>query len=108
MNGADAQYRKPVRGGSFWKGLAIGLGCQAAYLLFVFYLPQSEVRLLGYLLFALVQFVYLYPLAVYFQKRQQGLTSGGLILVGVVSLFGAALWFGYAVYSSTLPSISAN
>ena len=34
--------------------------------------PLPEVRLLGYLLFALVQFTYLYPLAAFFQEAQAG------------------------------------
>jgi hypothetical protein len=97
-----------AEGGSLWKGIAFGLGCQLAYLLFVFYLPASEVRLLGHLLFALVQFTYLYPLAVFFQRRQQGLTSNGIIIVGVVSLLAAAAWFGYSLLHGTLPSLSAN
>jgi hypothetical protein len=107
MNGTDDQVTSAA-GGSLWKGIALGLGCQLAYLLFVFNLPSSEVRLLGYLLFALVQFTYLYPLAAFFQKRKQGLTSNGLMLVGVVSLLAAAAWFGYAVLHGTLSSLSGN
>jgi hypothetical protein len=107
MNGTDDPYN-PAEGGSLWKGIAIGLVCQLAYLLFVVNLPMSEVRLLGYLLFALVQFTYLYPLAVFFQKRKQGLTSNGIIIVGVVSLLVAAAWFGYSLLHGTLPSLSAN
>ena len=91
-----------------WKGLALGSGCQAAYLLFVFYLPLPQVRLLGYMMFALVQFTYLYPLAAYFQKSKQGLTSTGVLLVGVLSLLVAAVWFGYAIFHNTLSSLSAN
>jgi uncharacterized membrane protein HdeD (DUF308 family) len=108
VNGTGDRTINPAAGGSFWKGLAFGLGCQLAYLLFVFYLPQSEVRLLGYLLFALVQFTYLYPLAAYFHRRKQGLTTNGVIVVGVLSLLVAAVWFGYAIFHNTLPAISSN
>ena len=87
----------PAGGGSFWKGLAIGLGCQVAYLEFVDTLSHPEMRLTGYVLFALVQFVYLYPLAALFQKRRQALTSNGLMIVGVVSLMAAIVWFVYAL-----------
>jgi hypothetical protein len=107
MSGTDNQSNHAV-GGSLWKGIAIGLGCQVAYLLFVFNLPQSEVRWLGYLLFALVQFTYLYPLAAFFQRRKQGLTSNGVIIVGVVSLIAAAVWYGYSFLHSGLPTISGN
>jgi hypothetical protein len=107
MSGTDDQATRAV-GGGLWKGVAIGVGCQLAYLLFVFNLPLSEMRLLGYLLFALVQFTYLYPLALFFQKRKQGLTSNGIILVGIVSLIAAAVWFGYSFLHGTLPSLSAN
>lgn len=107
MGAIDIQYHKPARG-SFWKGLALGLGCQVAYLLFVFYLPLPQVRLLGYLMFALVQFTYLYPLAAYFQKSKQALTSIGVLVVGVISLLVAAVWFGYAIFHNALPSLSAN
>jgi hypothetical protein len=66
------------------------------------------VRLLGYLLFALAQFTYLFPLAAFFQRRKQGLTTNGVILVGIISLFAAAGWFGYAIFHNTLPLISGN
>jgi hypothetical protein len=56
----------------------------------------------------LVQFTYLYPLAALFQKRKQGLTSNGVILVGVVSLLVAAAWCGYSVMHSTLPTVPGN
>lgn len=60
------------------------------------------------MLFALLQFTYLFPLALFYHKRKQGLTSNGVILAGAVSLVGAAVWFGYAVAHGTLPSVSVN
>ena len=106
MNGTDDRYNNVAEGGSFLKGLAMGLACQVAYLLFVFYLPQSELRLAGFLLFALVQFTYLYPLAVFFQKREQGLTTYGVLAVGFLSLLVAAAWFGYAICHNPLSTFS--
>ena len=102
--GSDYQLERAA-GGSFWKGIALALLCHFAYLLFVSELPSPEVRILGYMLFALLQLAYLFPLAVFYKKRNQGLTSNGLISVGVLSLLAAAAWFGYAVMHGTLPSI---
>jgi hypothetical protein len=107
MNSTGNEF-DTARGGSFIKGLAIGLLCQIAHLLFVFYIPSDEVRSLGYLLFALVQFVYLLPLAVFFQRRKQGLTSNGFIVVGALALLVEAAWFGYAAVHGTLPAINPN
>lgn len=105
MNGTDEELH-PAAGGSYWKGVAIGLGCQVAYLMFVASLGSSEMRLIGYVLFALVQFLYLYPLAAYYQRQRQELTSNGLMLVGVVSLIVAAVWFVYAILHGTFSAIT--
>ncbi len=104
MNGSDYQLDR----GSLWKGIALASLCQFAYLLFVSELPSLEVRAIGYMLFALVQFGYLFPLAVFYQKRNQGLTSNGIIITGILSLLAAAAWFAYAVMNGTLPSITRN
>jgi hypothetical protein len=96
----------PAKGGNFWKGIAIGLGCQAAYLLFVDNIHSSEIRLIGFVLFALAQYTYLYPLALFFQRRRQGRTSNGLMFVGVVSLIAAVVWFGYSLMHGAFSSIT--
>lgn len=106
MNSADDQLE--AQGGNLWKGLGLALLCQIAYLLSVSKLPLAEERVLGYMLFALLQFAYLFPLAVFFQRRNQGLTSNGIIIAGAISLFAAAAWFGYAALHGTLPSINDN
>jgi drug/metabolite transporter (DMT)-like permease len=107
MNSRDNEI-VPKQEGSLWKGIVLGLLCQLAYLLFVRYLPESEVRTLGYMLYALVQFVYLVPLAVFFQRRKHGHTSNGLIIAGAFSLLVEAAWLGYAAVHGTLPSINPN
>ena len=107
MNAADEQLA-PAYGGSLWKGIALAMLCQVAYLLFVSGLSFSEVRVLGYMLFALLQFAYLFPLAIFFQKRNQGLTSNGVIIAGAFALLAAAIWFGYAGIHGQLPSINEN
>jgi hypothetical protein len=107
MTGTDEQPG-PVQGGSLWKGIALAMLCQFAYLFSVSKLSASEVRVLGYMMFALLQFAYLFPLAVFFQKRNQGLTSNGIIVAGAFALLMAAVWFGYAVIHGGLPSISDN
>jgi hypothetical protein len=106
MNGTKEQT-EPAAGGSLWKGIALAVLCQFAYLLFVSGF-SSEVRVLGYMLFALLQFGYLLPLAIFFQKRNQGLTSQGIIIAGAFALLVAAVWFGYAYMHGELPSISDN
>ena len=68
MNDADDQV-EPVQRGSLWKGVVLAMLCQFAHLFLLYNLPSSEVRVLGYLLFALMQFAYLLPLAIFFQKR---------------------------------------
>lgn len=105
MKSADEKLDS-AEGGSLWKGIALALACQFAYLFFVFELSSSEVRVLGYMLFALVQFAYLFPLAVFFQKRNQGLTSNGVMVAGAFALLVAAAWFGYAIIHGELPSIA--
>jgi len=107
MNGSDDQLNRTI-GGSLWKGIALASLCHFAYLLFVSELTSPEVRVLGYLLFALLQFAYLFPLAVFYQKRNQRRTSNGLIIAGVLSLLAATAWFGYSVFHGTLPSITSN
>jgi hypothetical protein len=92
--------------GNFWKGVLLALLCQFAYLFFVYSLPWADARTLGYMMFALLQFAYLFPLAVFYQKREQGLTSNGIILAGVFSLAAAAAWFGYAAFHGVLPSVN--
>jgi hypothetical protein len=104
MNGTDDQTDY-AQGGSFLKGIGLAFLCQFAYLLFVFELPASEVRAVGFMLFALVQFGYLFPLALFYQRRHQGLTSNGIMIAGAVSLAAATAWFGYSAYNGTLPSI---
>ena len=94
-----------AEGGSLRKGAAIGLGCQLVYLLLVANLPSHETRFLGLMLFALVQFIYLYPVAAFLQRRKRGLTSNGVILVGVVSLAAVAVWFIYAILHGTFPRV---
>lgn len=108
VNVEEPQQESVQAGGSFWKGLALGLGCQLAYVLTVVSLPHADVRQTLLLLLGLVQLIYLYPLAVYFQKRNQPLTSFGFIVVGILSLVGEAAWFGYAILhgmTAGLPSI---
>jgi hypothetical protein len=98
----------PAEGGSFRKGIAFALGCQVAYLLFVANLPYLETRQTGYLMFGLVQLLYLYPLAIFFQRRGQGRTAYGVIAVGIVSMLAEAVWFGYAILhggTAGIPSI---
>jgi len=94
--------------GSVWKGFGIALLCQVAYLTLVFETSVSESRVVGKMLFALVQFAYLFPLAVFYHKRDQDLTSNGVIMACVLSLFAAAAWFGYAAVHGALPSIGGN
>jgi hypothetical protein len=95
-------------GGSLWKGFLLALLCQFTYLLLVFQISLSEARVIGKMLFALVQFAYLFPLAVFYHKRDEDLTSNGIIIACVLSLFAAAAWFGYAAVHGTLPSIGGN
>jgi hypothetical protein len=98
----------PAQGGIFGKGIALAVGCQVAYLLFVSNLPHIETRQTGYVMFGLVQLIYLYPLAVFFQRRGQGRTALGVMAVGIVSLLAEAVWFGYALLHggiSGIPSI---
>jgi uncharacterized membrane protein HdeD (DUF308 family) len=94
-------------GGSLWKGLGLALLCQFAYLLVVSEL-SDEARVLGFMMFALVQFGYLFPLAVFYHKRSEERTSNGIIIAGACSLFAAAIWFGYAASRGILPSLSNN
>ncbi|HVJ05182.1 MAG TPA: hypothetical protein VM578_05900 [Candidatus Saccharimonadales bacterium] len=94
-----------AKGGSLWKGVGLAFLCQFAYLLFCFELLSGEVRILGYMLFALVQLGYLFPLAVFYRRRNEGLTSNGVILSSVFSLVCAASWFGYAFVHGTFLSI---
>jgi hypothetical protein len=108
MKSADDQVMAEAEGGSLWKGIGLALLCQFAYLFFVFELADSEARLLGHMLFALIQFAYLFPLAVFYHKRKQELTSNGVIIVGAFSLLAAAAWFGYAAAHGALPSINEN
>lgn len=107
MNGTDEEL-DTAEGGSLWKGIVLAVLCQVAYLLFVSGLSLSEVRVLGYMLFALLQFAYLFPLALFFQKRNQGLTSNGVIIAGALALVVAAVWFGYAYIHGELPSMTDN
>jgi hypothetical protein len=94
--------------GSLWKGFLLAILCQFTYLLLVFQISLSEARVIGTMLFALVQFAYLFPLAVFYHKRDEDLTSNGIIIACVLSLFAAAAWFGYAAIHGTLPSIGGN
>jgi phosphoglycerol transferase MdoB-like AlkP superfamily enzyme len=105
MNGNDGQMDTAERG-SLLKGIGLASLCQFAYLFFFFELTSSDVRNFGFLLFALVQFAYLFPLAIFFQKQNQGLTSYGIIIAGVLSLLAAGGWFGYSAVHGTLPSVS--
>jgi len=109
MNASEHPLERKA-GGSLWKGLALAFLCQFAYLLFVYELPaqERELRTVGTMLFALLQFAYLFPLAVFYQKRNQQLTSNGVIIAGVISLLAEAVWFAYAVVHGTLPSISGS
>ena len=110
MNASEHQLDRKA-GGSLWKGLALAFLCQFAYLLFVCELPaqEHELRTVGYMLFALLQFAYLFPWAVFYQKkRNQQLTSNGVIIAGIVSLLAEAVWFAYAAVHGTLPSISGS
>lgn len=86
----------------------MALLCHLAYFLLVFQISLAEARVVGKMLFALVQFAYLYPLAIFYQKRDQDLTSNGIIIAGVLSLFAAAVWFGYAAVHGTLPAVGGN
>jgi hypothetical protein len=103
-NGFDNQLDQ----GSYWKGIALALLCQFAYLFFVYELPLPEARTIGFMLFALVQLGYLFPLAVFYKKRDQKFTSNGIIIAGVLSILAAAAWFAYAVAHGTLPSITSS
>jgi drug/metabolite transporter (DMT)-like permease len=107
MNDSDYQFDQATSG-SFWKGIGLALLCHFAYLLFVFELPSEEVRVIGYMMFALLQFAYLFPLAIFYKKREQGRTSNGIIVAGVVSLLAMSGWFAYAVMHGTLPSITRS
>jgi hypothetical protein len=105
MNGSE--HRVAIaKGGSVWKGIGVASLCQVAYLLFVFELDSDDTRVLGYMLFGLVQFIYLFPLAIFYHKRNEGLTSNGVIILGALSLVGAAVWFGYAAMHGTLPTVN--
>lgn len=94
--------------GNLWKGIGLALLCQFAYLFFVFELRDPEVQVLGRMLFALIQFAYLFPIAIFYHKRKEELTSKGIIVVGAVSLLAAAVWFGYAAAHGALPSINGS
>jgi len=107
MNSTEDELN-PAQGGSLWKGIGLGLLCQFAHFLFVYYLPSFEVRGFGYLLFALVQFVYLIPLALFFQRRGQAFTAHGVIIAGAFSLLAEAAWFGYSAVHGTLPAITSS
>lgn len=84
-------------GGNFWKGLLVGLGCQLVYLLAVANLPHAVNRQTGFLLFGLLQLIYLYPLAARSYKRRHEWTAFGFIAVGILSLLGEAGWLGFAI-----------
>lgn len=103
-NGSDYQIDR----GSYWKGIALISLCHFAYLSFVSQLPSPQMRAVGYMLFALFQLSYVFPLAIFYKRREQGLTSKGIILVGVVSVLAAVAWFVYAVLHGTLPSITGS
>jgi len=92
--------------GSVWKGIVMAFLCQIAYLFFVYELPWTEARTLGFMVFALVQFAYLFPLAIFYQRRGEQETSQGVMVTGVLSMFAAVGWFGYAALHGTLPSLS--
>jgi hypothetical protein len=92
--------------GSIWKGIGLAVGSQCVYFLMVHQLPWPEARALGDITFALLQFGYIFPMAIYYQRRGEDETSQGIILTGVISLFVAAGWFGYAAYRGTLPSLT--
>lgn len=94
--------------GTYWKGIALASLCHFAYLFFVSQLPSTEARAIGFMLFALIQFFYILPLAVFYKKRRQGHTSSGIVTVGVVSVLAAAAWFAYAVMHGTLLSITGS
>ena len=105
MNGTG--HRVAIaRGGSLWKGIGVASLCQVAYLLFVLELNSDDTRVLGYMLFGLVQFIYLFPLAIFYHKRDEGLTSNGVIIIGALSLLGVAVWFGYAAIHGALPTVN--
>jgi hypothetical protein len=96
-------------GGNFWKGVLLALLCQFTYLFSVYELPWADARTLGYVMFALLQFAYLFPLSVFYQKRNQALTSSGVIVSAVFSLVAAAIWFGYAAFhGALLPLVAGN
>jgi hypothetical protein len=95
-------------GGSLSKGFLLALLCHVAYFLLVLQLSLAEARVIGKMMFALVQFAYLFPLAVFYHKRDQDLTSNGIIIAGALSLFASAAWFGYAALHGMLPSISGS
>ena len=105
MSGSGKQLDRAAAG-SLWKGFALAFLCHFAYLLFFSQLPAPEVRAIGYTLFALLQFAYIFPLAIFYQKRNQGRTSSGLIIAGVLSLLGVMAWFGYGIAHGTFPSIT--
>jgi len=100
------RYQFDAVEGSLLKGIAIALLCQIAYVLAVFELPWAEARTLGLMLFALVQFGYLFPLALFYERRGEAATSHGVISAGAISLCAAAGWFGYAALHGTLPSLN--
>jgi hypothetical protein len=101
-----AHKKSGTNEGSVWKGIAMAFLCQIAYLLFVYELPWAEARTLGFMVFALVQFAYLFPLALFYQRRGEQETSQGVMVMGVLSMFAAVAWFGYAAFHGTLPSLS--
>lgn len=95
-----------IEKGNFWNGITLAFLCQFGYLLFIYELNWQAARGLGYLFFALIQFFYLFPLAVFYKRRNQELTANGVIIAGVISLLAAAVWFGCAAVHGMLPQIT--
>ncbi len=102
----SARARRYFDEGSVWKGIGFALGSHCVYFLLMHELPWPEARALGYISFALLQFIYIFPMANYYQRRGEDDTAQGIIFAGVVSLFLAAGWFGIAAYRGKLPSLT--
>ena len=105
----DGEQEK-MGGGSLGKGIGLALLCQFAYLSFAYTMPWNDLRMIFYLLFALVQFVYLFPLAMFYHRRSEQLTSSGLMVIAALSLIVTAGWLGYDVMHGVivLPTIGSH
>jgi drug/metabolite transporter (DMT)-like permease len=94
---------KPATGSVLF-GLALALLCQGAYVYAVRMVSDDTQRMFGYVFFALVQFFYLVPLALFFRHRGKGSTAGGFILAAALGLVAAGGCYGYYMMYGRLPA----